>query len=196
MKEMIEKWNLQMFAEECESESATDSNKSEEADRSAGATEDKPDQTSKEDEKKYSDKDVNEILNKKYAKWKADEEKKVSEAEKLANMSAEEKKAQELKTLQDKISKLEAEQTRTELGKQASVLLKENDIDATQDILDFVVGSDAESTKENITKFKAIIDSQIKLHEASRATGSTPKQYGGGEEMSAIERKIAKYNKA
>lgn len=190
---MIRKWNLQLFADDGESESGVDTNEVESSSTTTGAEEGKPDQVSKEDEKKYSDKDVNEILNKKYAKWKADEEKKVSEAEKLANMSAEEKKAQELKTLQDKISKLEAEQTRTELGKQASVLLKENDIDATQDILDFVVGSDAETTKANITKFKSIIESQIKAHEVSRATGNTPRQYGGGEEMSAIQRKIAKY---
>lgn len=43
------------------------------------------------DTKKYSDADVDEIINKKFAKWQKEQEKKISEAEKLAGMNAQEK---------------------------------------------------------------------------------------------------------
>ena len=189
MKEMIEKWNLQLFADEGEAGAESSEGADEEA-----KEDDKSSEESKESEKKYSDKEVNEIVEKKYAKWKAEEAKRVSEAERLANMSAEEKKAEELKTLQEKLAKLEAEQVKTELGKQASILLKESDIDATQDILDFVVGSDAESTKANIEKFKSIIESQVKAREISKGTGKTPDKFGnGGEKLTEIQKKLAKY---
>lgn len=40
------------------------------------------------DTKKYSDAEVDEIINKKFAKWQKEQEKKISEAEKLAGMNA------------------------------------------------------------------------------------------------------------
>ena len=66
MKEMIEKWNLQMFAEDGEAEPEV-----EETNAPEEAGEDKLEQKPKEEEKKYSDKEVNDIVNKKFAKWKA-----------------------------------------------------------------------------------------------------------------------------
>ena len=67
-------------------------------------------------------------------------------------------------------------------------------IDATQDILDFVVGTDAEDTKGRIDRFVSIINAQIKAAEVSKATGSTPRSYqNNGNVMSEIDKRIAKY---
>lgn len=152
------------------------------------------------DEKKYTDKEVDEIINKKFAKWAKDKEKEIAdakaEAEKLAKMNADQKKEYEMEKLQEENKKLKAEAMRVELGKTASAMLKEYEIEATQDMLEFVVGKDAETTKANIDKFVGIIQSQVKAAEVKRATGTTPKSYGnnqGEPEMSEIDKRIAKY---
>ena len=66
---------------------------------------------------------------------------------------------------------------RSELSREAAKLLNNEGIEATQDMLDFVVGKDAESTQANIEKFTKIINSQIEAAEIKRNTGSTPPSY-------------------
>ena len=152
------------------------------------------------EEKKYTDKDVDDIVKKKLAKWEKAKEKELADAkaesEKLAKMNADQKKDYEMEKLQEENAKLKAEAVRVELGKTASTMLKEHEIDATPDMLEFVVGKDAETTKTNIDKFVGIIQSQIKAAEVKRATGTTPKSYGnnqGEPELSEIDKRIAKY---
>ena len=117
-----------------------------------------------------------------------------SEAAKLAKMNAEQKQQYELEKLQKENEELKAAQAKAELGREASVLLKDHKIDATQEILDFVVGKDAEATKANIDKFVEIIEKQLKAAEVERATGTTPKIYKReGETLTEIEKRIAKY---
>ena len=81
-----------------------------------------------------------------------------------------------------------------ELGGAASGLLKERNIEATQDILDFVVGEDAETTNKNIDKFVKVIEEQVKRAEIARATGTTPKNItNNGNTLSEIDKRLAKY---
>lgn len=119
-----------------------------------------------------------------------------TEAEKLAKMNAEQKEQYEIDQLRKENEELKAAQARAELARTASQLLKENQIDATTDILDFVVGSDAESTQANIDKLVSIIQAQVKAAEVARATGKTPKSYKGeSKELSEMDKRIAKYKK-
>ena len=113
------------------------------------------------------------------------------EAEKLAKMNADQKKQYEMDQLQAKYEEVSAQLARVELGKTATEMLKEHEIEATQAMLDFVVGTDAESTKENIDKFGEIIHAQVKAAELRRATGSTPKSYSNNEDAkSEIQKRI------
>lgn len=167
--------------------------------------EEKQQDQNKEPEKKYSDEDVDSIINKKFAKWKAETDKAIADAkaegEKLAKMNEEQKRQYEDEKRQKEIEDLKAENEglkqqaiKVELSKQASSLLKENEIDATEDILEFVVGKDAESTRANIDKFVDIVKAQLKAAEVKRATGTTPKQYSNsGKEQSAFDQHLAKY---
>lgn len=162
-----------------------------------GGTEKKPDDNG---EKKYSDADVDKIVSKKFAKWKAESEQAVKdakdEAEKLAKMNAEQKQQYTMEKLQQENEQLKAQAVRVELGKTATELLREHKITATEDMLDFVVGTDADSTKANIDKFVEIINAQLKAAEVERATGDTPKRYqGGGEALTEIQKRIAKYKR-
>ena len=124
------------------------------------------------------------------------------EAEKLAKMNAEQKKQYEeekkdqlLKDQQAEIDKLKHDAMRSELSKEAARIMKaDHSIVATQDMLDFVVGDDADTTRANIEKLVGIIKEDRKQVEAARATGRTPKSYGGNNPtVSEIDKRIAKY---
>ncbi|MCD8207142.1 MAG: DUF4355 domain-containing protein [Bacteroidales bacterium] len=166
--------------------------------------------TEQPSEKMYTESEMNEQVDKIVAKKLAEAKKKSdkaietakAEAEKLAQMNADEKQRYELeqkeKELEEKaarIAELEKEQTRSGLARQAAQILKdEHGIVATQEMLDFVVGDDAEQTENLIKKLVGIIEDDRKAQEKTRATGSTPKDYSGKTEApSEIQKRIAKY---
>lgn len=192
MNNHYNRFNLQLFAGEEAEPAETPETEPE------GGEPEEP-ETDPRDEKKHSDNDVDKIVRSKYAKWKADYDKKLQdakeEAEKLAKMNAEQKQQYEMDKLIKENEELKKVQLRNELGKAASGLLADKNIEATQDILDFVVGDDAETTNANIDKFVKIIESQIKKSEVARATGTTPRTItNNGNTMTEIERRIAKYS--
>ena len=145
-------------------------------------------------ELKYSDEDLDRIVNQKFAKWQKQKEAEIEEAQKTAKMTAAEKEKHEMEKLKEENEKLKVSQKRTELEKIAAKTLSENKIDANQDILDFVVGADEEETNANIKKLSGIIEAAVKQSETARATGKTPKNTGDNKIMSEFDKKLAKYN--
>lgn len=150
------------------------------------------------EEKKYTDKDVDAIVNKRFAKWKTEQEQAVKsakeEAEKLAKMNAEQKQNYEIEKLQKENEKLKQEAAKVELSRSATGILTEKGIEATQDVLDFVVGNDADDTNAKIDKLVKIVESQLKKAEIARATGTTPKTMtNSGSQLSEFEKRLAKY---
>ncbi len=126
----------------------------------------------------------------------------MAEGKRLASMSAKEKEEYEKRQAQKHVEDIEKENAElkkwkamSEMSSEASKILREDhSITATQDMLDFVVTDNAESTKENIEKLVRIITNDRKQVEAARATGRTPKSYGGNNpSVSEIDKRIAKY---
>ena len=135
LKRWNQRWNLQKFAEGGDGEgdpSGGDGGNS--GDDSAGG----------DDVKKYSDADVNKILNKKFAEWEKKQAKKISEAEKLANMTAEE----QLKELQKELDSMKKDKTRSELASAARGILSESDIQVPDNLIANLIGEDAETTRK------------------------------------------------
>ena len=153
----------------------------------------------KEAEKKYSDADLNEIINQKFAKWQEKQDKAVAdakaEAEKLAKMNADQKAQYEAEQKDKLIREMQSQLQQIAMGKVATEMLTEKNIDATQSMLDFIVADTAEETKANVEKFVEIVNAQVKANEVRRATGTTPKSYTGSEPMTEIQKRIAKYHK-
>ena len=157
------------------------------------------------DDKKYTDADVDRIVNERRSRWEKEHNEAVKaaqeEAAKLAKMNEAQKQQYELEKqqkanedLQAEIEKLKQERVHIELSKTAASLLHENGIDATEGILNFVVGADAETTKANIDAFVKIVEAQVKKAEVARATGTTPKVIThAGNAMSEIDKRLAKY---
>ena len=147
------------------------------------------------EEKKYTDKDVDAIVNKRFAKWKTEQEQAVKrakeEAEKLAKMNAEQKQNYEIEKLQKENEKLKQEAAKVELSRSATGILADKGIEATQDVLDFVVGNDADDTNAKIDKLVKIVESQLKKAEIARATGTTPKTMtNSGGQLSEFEKRM------
>ena len=148
LKRWNQRWNLQKFAEGGDGEgdpSGGDGGNS--GDDSAGG----------DDDKKYSDADVNKILNKKFAEWEKKQAKKISEAEKLANMTAEE----QLKELQKELDSMKKDKTRSELASAARGILSESDIQVPDNLIANLIGEDAETTKENVAAFSKVFKAAV-----------------------------------
>lgn len=128
------------------------------------------------------------------AKWQEDADRKAEEAAKVAKMNAEQKQQYELEKLQKENERLLAESVRNQLARNATGVLTEKGIEATQDVLDFVVGADEADTNARIDTLVKIVESQLKKAEIARATGNTPKNMtNSGSQMSEFEKRLAKY---
>lgn len=133
------------------------------------------------DDKKYTDADIDRIINKKFAEWQKKQDKAVKEAEKLANMNAQEKAEHERDEWEKKYNTLLAENNKATLTAQATRQLADDGITGLSDtIISALVTDEADTTKENIKSFskafKAAVQSAVK--EANKKP--SPKTGGAG----------------
>lgn len=159
-------FDLQMFADD--GDGGADGNGADGAgDSATGAQDQKP--------AKYTDDDVNKIIEKKFAEWQKKQEKKVSEAERLSKMTAEEKAAEQLKALEDKIKGYEAAAARAEMTKQARSMLSDKGISVGDDLLANLIAEDAESTKASVESFVSLFTAAVEKAVKEKVKGDTPK---------------------
>lgn len=183
-------FNLQIFAEEGEPEAET-----------SAESKDEP------EKRTYDDKEVDRIVAKHKAEWEKkhakDLEAAKEEARKYERMTKEQrdeadrqKAADEVAQRDARIQDLEREIALDALRKSvaAEVEAMPEGIHATQEFLDLVVANDAETSDANVKKLVGLILADRKAQEEKRATGRTPKSFGGnGSTMSEIEKRLAKY---
>lgn len=119
-------------------------------------------------EKKYTDADVDEIINKKFAKWKSEQDKaikdavaEVEEAHKLAQMNEKERRDHEYEAMEKKLQGLEAEKRHNSMMTEARSMLKADNISISDDILSVLVTEDAETTKNAVTAFSAMFQNAV-----------------------------------
>lgn len=183
-------FDLQLFADEADTSGSEQAAEKTAGNEAGKESENKSAETSA---KTYTDEDVDKIVKSRLAraekKWESEkaeiENKAKAEGERLAKMNDDqkkqyeaEKKDRELQKYKDRIAELEAEQLKGELSKSAAQIMKKDyEIVATQDMLDFVVGKDADSTQANIKKLVGIILDDRKAQEEKRAIGRTPQVY-------------------
>lgn len=128
-----------------------------------------------EPEKKYTDDDVNKIINRKFAEW----QKKSDEAAKLSAMNAQEKSEYELKQMKEELASLKKEKAFNEMKAVASEMLTEDGVVVPDSVVKMLVSDDAEETKTRVTDFArayrtALQAEQVKsVHKGTPRTGST-----------------------
>ncbi|QRF15883.1 DUF4355 domain-containing protein [Staphylococcus lugdunensis] len=129
------------------------------------------------DEKTYSEEEFNQRLNdelKRRMKQKEQEKQDaIEEAKKLAKMNKDQQEEYENEKLRKENEELRNKQARYEMRDTARSMLSERDIKASDELLDFVVSTDAEETQEKIESFSKILNEmvQAKVKESLR-TGS------------------------
>jgi len=115
--------------------------------------------------KKYTDEDVNTIISKKYAKWKADQEAEVEQAKKLGRMSADQKKDYQLDEANKRAEAAESEVSKFKMTSTARKLATDAGIQLSDDDLSHLVTADADTTKANLDWLKDLhsrIESDVK----------------------------------
>ncbi|ANM47475.1 DUF4355 domain-containing protein [Streptococcus suis] len=128
--------------------------------------------TDPKDKKKYTDADVDAIIDKKFAKWKAEQEKAESEAKKLAKMNAEDKQKYQLDKREQDLADREAEITRRELTAEAKTILSERGLPI--ELVDVVNLADADSVRDSIDAIQKTWEAAVLKGVADKTKGSAP----------------------
>lgn len=128
---------------------------------------------------KYTDADVDRILNQKFAKWEANKQKEIDEAARLANMTSEEKRQAEMKTLQAKIAELEAKDNKAKMSEVARTMMSEADVSAPTEILNLLVADSAEATKTSVEAYINAFQSEVKKAVKAQLSGKSPSNSNG-----------------
>ena len=129
-------------------------------------------QPEKVDDKKYSDAEVDEIINKKYAKWKKDQEAEQNEAKKLKSMNAEEKTKYNQDKRQAELDKREQEISKRELMAEAKNILNERGLPI--ELANVIDLTDANTVKSSIDGIGKQWEQAVQRGIADKLKGSQP----------------------
>ena len=126
-------------------------------------------------EAKYTDADLDRIIGKKFAEWQKKQEKQLSEAERLSKMTAEEKAAEKLKALEDKIAGYEKAEAKSAMTKQARGMLQDKNIHVSDELLANLIAEDAEGTKAAVESFINLFTAAVEKAVKDKVKGEPPK---------------------
>lgn len=177
MKDTPFKMKLQLLADDNSGDNAPTDN-SEQKETENNNSDDK-----KQNEKKYTDDEVNEIINKKFEKWTKQKEKEMDEAKKLADMTAQEKVEYERNQLKKELEELRNANTISEMSKTARGILKERNIDISDELLSMLVTKEADTTKKNVEGFAEMFDKAVEKAVNEKLKGNPPKKGPGNKTL-------------
>ena len=127
------------------------------------------------EERKYTDADLDRIINQRFARWQRAQEKKISEAEKLANMTAEEK----MKALETELADLKRDKALAEISKTARGILADDGITVSDDILTMLVSDDADKTAAACKAYSSAFKTAVQAAVKDALRGNAPKAGSG-----------------
>lgn len=147
-----------------------------------GGDDDDPDDDDDDDdpdgEKKYSVKEVDELIKRKKAEWEKQRKKDDDEAKKFAKMNAQEKTEYKQQQLEKRIQELEDEKTLSGMRDEARKQLSEKGINISDNLLEFMVSKDAEKTKKAVDSFAELFNSAVNEAVKAKARQTTPRESG------------------
>lgn len=146
-----------------------------------------PDSKDGKDTKKYSDADVDEIINKKFAKWQKEQEKKISEAEKLAGMNAQEKAEHERDTLQKELDELKRANSIAEMEKTARTMLHDDGVNVPDEVVSSLIADDADNTKAKVEAFSKAFKEAVQTAVKDALKGKAPATGKGGSTLTKAD---------
>lgn len=134
--------------------------------------------------------ELSDMIKKRVANAVKEKEDAQKEAKRLASLSDDDRAKEEVakakketKALQEQIEALKSEQARYNLTKEATKQLSSKGIDASDEVLNMLVASDAETTKSNIEAYSKAIADNTEKAKNELLKGKAPKTTtvsGGG----------------
>lgn len=169
---------LQLFAEGSEGSGGDSGNEGAEGKDPETKEQEDDEEDDPEEEKKYSDKDVNKIIDRKFAEWAKKKQKEEDEAKKLSKMNAQEKADYKQKQLEKEIEQLKNEKALSNMRDEARKMLSEKNINITDELLAFMVSTDAGETKKAVDSFADLFNAAVNEAVKGKARQTTPKESG------------------
>ena len=113
-------------------------------------------------------------------KWKDLHDDKLSEAEKLAKMTNEEKAAYRMSQMEKELNAFKEKNTLAEMSKTARKMLAEDEITIPDELLAHLVSTDAEDTKNTVQAFAKLFKDAVQEAIKTKYKGNPPKKGTGG----------------
>lgn len=140
---------------------------------------------------KYTDEDVNRLIDQKFAEWQKKKDKEVSEAQKLAEMNAQQKAEYERDQFKKRLEEYQKKDTLADMERTARKMLSENDIVVSDELLSMMVCTDAEQTKAAVDGFVKAFTEAVETAVKARLRGESPKK-GSGTKTTMTKEQIMK----
>lgn len=169
---------LQLFAEGSEGSDGDSGNEGTDGKDLETKEQEDDEEDDPEEEKKYLDKDVNKIIDRKFAEWAKKKQKEEDEAKKLSKMNAQEKADYKQKQLEEEIEQLKNEKALSNMRDEARKMLSEKNINITDELLAFMVSTDAGETKKAVDSFADLFNAAVNEAVKGKARQTTPKESG------------------
>lgn len=140
---------------------------------------DKQEQSDKT-EKIFTQEEVNQLIKERVAREQKKADEKAKEAEKLAKMNKDQKNEYEMEKLRKENEELRQREAMNSMRNEARSMFGEKNITATDDLLDIVVTTEAESTQKNIDALTNVINNIVKEQVKESLRNGAPKNVKSG----------------
>lgn len=137
---------------------------------------------------------VNTAVTNAQAKWKALTDDKLSEAEKLAQMTKEEKAEYKASKLEKELEELKRQNARSDMAKTARKMLADEEINIPDELLVNLVAEDADGTKKAVEAFSKMYKGAVQAAVKEALKGNSPKAGTGGKGTMTREQILAVKN--
>lgn len=131
--------------------------------------------------KKYTDEEVDALIERKFAEWQKKNEKrqtKKDEAERLRNMSDQERKDHEMEDLRQQVAALQKKETMSKMSATARNMLAAKGITVGDDLVAMLVSEDADATKSAVDSFINAFQDAVNRAVKDELKGETPRKGG------------------
>lgn len=171
-------YNLQLFADEPQTEPANDSTEQKAKSKPDGTQESNEEKAGGAQKKLYTDDDVDKLINRKFAEWQAKKDQEINEAQKLAEMNEQQKAEYKLDKLQKELDEYKNRETLSEMAKTARSILSEQNINIPDELISVLVTTDADTTSANVKAFAKAFQSAVSQAVDSKISHREPKTGG------------------
>ena len=180
MKDRTPKYGLQLFADGGDGGDASGGDGGTGGDDEGGDSGD-DDNDDSDGAKKYTDEEVDALIERKFAEWQKKHEKqkaKQDEAERLKNMSDQERKDHEMEELRKQVNDLQKKETMSKMSTTARAMLSAKGITVDDALVSMMISEDADATKNAVDAFITAFQDAVSKVVKDALKGEPPKAGG------------------